>query len=117
MELYAPDVLILQDMSQSGTHRAPRIHELNQRIAELADRRGVLVRMYSRAQVLQYFAQRDATTKQTIAETIAKSVPALKLYVPPPRKPWRSEDARMGIFDAAALAWIYFYSIRGDRTA
>jgi hypothetical protein len=114
LELHTPDVLVLQDMSERGTHRAPRIHDLNKLIAELAERRGVPVRMYSRAQVLAYFAHRGAVTKQTIAETIAKHVPALKLYVPPARKPWKSEDARMGIFDAAALAWMYFHSINGD---
>jgi hypothetical protein len=26
-----------------------------------------------------------------------------------------SEDARMGIFDAAALAWMFFHSITGDK--
>jgi len=106
--LYAPDILVLQDMSQSSTRRAPRIQELNRRIAELAERRGMLVRMYSRAQVIEYFAHRGATTKQKIAEAIAKHVPALNLYVPPARKPWMSEDARMGIFEAAALAWMFF---------
>ncbi|MGY4282682.1 hypothetical protein ACVWXO_001902 [Bradyrhizobium sp. LM2.7] len=35
---------------------------------------------------------------------IAKRIPALMLYLPPARKPWMSEDARMGVFDAAALA-------------
>jgi hypothetical protein len=28
-----------------------------------------------------------------------------------------SENARMGIFDAAALAWAFFHSIKGDRQA
>jgi len=41
-------------------------------------------------------------TKHKIAEAIAKHIPALDLYVPPARKPWMSEKARMGIFDAAA---------------
>jgi hypothetical protein len=35
-------------------------------------------------------------------------IPAFERYVPPPRKPWKSEDARMGIFDAAALALTFF---------
>ena len=41
----------------------------------------------------------------------------LLLYVPPERKPWMSEDPRMGIFDAAALAWMYFHEREGDRHA
>jgi hypothetical protein len=68
----------------------------------------VRVKTYSRAQVIQYFAELGAVTKHKIAEAIAKHIPALSLYVPPARKPWMSENARMGIFDAAALAWLYF---------
>jgi ABC-type Na+ transport system ATPase subunit NatA len=116
LALHTPEVLVLQNMSEGGTHRAPRIQELNRRAAELADQRGIVVRSYSRTQVLEYFAELDAMTKQMIAETIAKHIPALSLYVPPARKPWMSEDARMGIFDAVALAWVYFHS-RGQRRA
>jgi hypothetical protein len=38
---------------------------------------------------------------------IAKHIP-FEQHVPPPRKPWKSEDARMGLFDAAALALVFF---------
>jgi hypothetical protein len=54
-------------------------------------------------------------TKHKIAEAIAKHIPALDLYVPPARKPWMSENARMGIFDAAALAWLFFDSLSDRR--
>jgi hypothetical protein len=116
LELHTPDVLVLQDMSEHGTLRARRIRELNRRAAELADHRGVRVTTYSRAQVIECFAERGAVTKQGIAEAIAKHIPALALYLPPARKPWMSEDSRMGIFDAAALAWMFFQSIdKRDR--
>jgi hypothetical protein len=115
LALHTPDVLVLQDMSERGTLRAPRIQELNRRIAELADQRGILVRTYSRAQVIEYFEEQGATTKHRIAETITKHIPALGLYVPQARKPWMSEDARMGIFDAAALVWMFFHSMSGDE--
>jgi hypothetical protein len=117
LELHMPDVVVLQNMSDRGTRRVTRIRELNQRIADLADLRSMAIHKYSRAQVLDYFVERGATTKQKIAETIAKQVPALNLYVPPERKPWMSQDPRMGIFDAAALAWMYFHDRDGDRQA
>ena len=117
LTLHTPDVLVLQDMSERGTLRAPRVQELNRRIAELADQRGILVRAYSRANFIEYFEELGAITKHGIAETIAKHIPALSLYLPPARKPWMSEDARMGIFDAAALAWLFFQSIDRDRHA
>jgi len=107
-DLHMPEVVVLQNMSDRGAHRAPRIQELNERIADLADRRGMVVHKYSRAKVLDYFVEVGASTKQKIAERIGKLVPALNLFMPPQRKPWMSEDPRMGIFDAAALAWTYF---------
>lgn len=102
-------------MSERGTGRARRIRELNRRAAELADQRGVRVKTYSRTQVIEYFAELGAVTKHKIAEAIAKHIPALDLYVPPARKPWMSENARMGIFDAAALALMFFHSISADE--
>jgi hypothetical protein len=36
LELHMPDIIVLQDMSNHGTRRVPRIQELNRRIAELA---------------------------------------------------------------------------------
>jgi hypothetical protein len=115
LALHTPDVLVLQDTSERGTHRVHRIQELNRRTAELAEERGALVRSYSRAQVVEYFSQKGATTKQKIAETIAKHIPAFDLYVPPARRPWMSENARMGIFDATALAWMFLHSVGGDQ--
>jgi hypothetical protein len=118
LALHTPDVIVLQDMSARGTGRALRIQKLNSDIAELAERRGIVVRMYSRAELRESFAYHyGAMTKQRIAETIAKHIPALNLYLPPPRKPWMSEHARMGIFEAAALAWMYFHNSDAQRQA
>ena len=113
LALHTPDVLVLQDMSRRGTRRAPRIQALNHQTLLLAKQRGVPVRSFSRAQVLDCFEEFGATTKQRIAETVARHIPALNLYVPPPRKPWQSADARIGIFEAAALVWAFFQSSRG----
>src|SRR6267154_5444453 len=52
-ELHTPDVLVLQDTSEGGTRRAHRIRDLNRRIAELADQRGMIVRTFSRRQILE----------------------------------------------------------------
>ena len=108
--LHTPDVLVLQDTSKTGTRRAPRIRALNRQTLQLAKRRGVPVRTYSRAQVLDYFEELGASTKHRIAEIIAQHIPALGLYLPPPRKPWKTADPRMGIFEAAALVWKYLQS-------
>lgn len=105
---YQPDLLVLQNMSSTGTRRALRLMELNAGIGELAEDRGIPIVGYSRAQVKESFEPFGLTSKRFIAETIAKHIPAFDRYLPPVRKPWMSEDARMGIFDAAALALTFF---------
>jgi hypothetical protein len=108
LDQYLPEVLVLQDTSPQGTHRVLRIRELNAAIAELAEARGLAVHAYSRERVREAFWSCGATTKQALAEMIAKHIPAFERYLPPPRKLWKSEDARMGIFDAAALGLTFF---------
>jgi hypothetical protein len=73
-----------------------------------ARQHGVPVFKYSRADVYSTFASAGFSNKQTLAELIAKHIPAFEQHVPPPRKPWKSEDARMALFDAAALALVFF---------
>ncbi len=113
LDRHLPEVLVLQDTSPTGTLRAPRIAEINAAIAELAEARGLLLHAYSRDKVREAFWQHGATTKQAIAEIIAKHIPAFERYLPSPRKPWQSEDPRMGIFDAAALG-LTFYQASGE---
>ena len=105
---HRPDVVVLQDTSYIGTHRPHRIRRLNEAIAEVAEQYGFPVIFISRVKVRQHFAYLGRVTKDTIAAAIAKHIPAFERFLPPPRKPWQSEDARMGIFDAAALALTFF---------
>ncbi|MGY4197817.1 hypothetical protein [Bradyrhizobium sp. USDA 4520] len=108
IDRYAPDVLVVQDTSDQGTRRARWIRKLNGSIASLAKDRDIPIFAYSRDQVRDAFA--SCPNKQQLAELIAKHIPAFEQYVPPPRKPWMSEDRRMGLFDAAALALVFFQS-------
>lgn len=107
---YTPDVLVLQDMSETGTKRASRIRRLNAAIDALASERGIPVYCYSRAQVRACFSHAAPATKHDIAEAIARHIPAFERFVPPVRKPWMSEHVRMDLFDAVALALTYFHA-------
>lgn len=112
---YEPAVLVLQDTSPEGTRRARRIEALNAAIFELAKRHTMPVFAYSRDRVRVAFSDLVRPSKQTIAEVIAKHIPAFERYLPPPRKPWMSEDSRMGLFDAAALVLTFFQSAAGGE--
>jgi hypothetical protein len=108
LDRYQPDVLVLQDTSLQGTRRARRIRNLNAALSELAQHRNIPSYAYSRAVVRSAFGYLGLPNKQALAELIIKYIPAFERYLPPPRKPWMSEDSRMGIFDAAALALVFF---------
>ncbi len=105
-----PEVLVLQEMSHSAIRRTSRIRRLNETLGEMGDRLGIPVFAYSREQVRAFFMQRGIVTKDAIAEAIAKHIPALARYQPPRRKPWMSEDRRMALFDAAALAFTFYHA-------
>ena len=112
---HEPDALVLQDTSPTGTRRARRITKLNAAILKLAELNNIPIYTYSRASVRNAFSYLGSPSKHAIAETIAKHIPAFERYVPPRRKPWMTEDARMGLFDAAALILTFFQSADGSE--
>jgi len=114
-DLHMPEVVVLQNMSDRGAHRAPRIQELNERIAELADRRGLVVQKYSRARVLDYFSEIGVADQTEARRGDRKASSCSQALSPTGAK--ASEDPRMGIFDAAALAWMYLHESEGKRQA
>jgi Holliday junction resolvasome RuvABC endonuclease subunit len=115
LDRYEPDILVLQDTSPTGTRRARRVTNLNAAVATLASGRAIPVYAYSREVVRSAFEDIGLPNKHSMAELIAKHIPAFERYVPPPRKPWMSEDARMGLFDAAALALVFFQKAGGSE--
>jgi hypothetical protein len=106
---YVPDVLVMQDTSTAGTPRATRLALLNSELVALAQEFGMPLFTYSRDEIYREFNSIGFANKQMLAGLIAKHIPAFERHVPPPRKPWMSEDARMGLFDAAALALLFFH--------
>ena len=104
---YAPDVIILEDASIKPFRRSPRIRALAKRIVALAENRGVTVLLFSREQIRQVFFADGQGTKHALAEILASKFPEeLGRRLPPKRRPWMSEDYRMDIFDAVALALV-----------
>jgi hypothetical protein len=114
LQRYRPDVLILQDTSWTGTVRPQRIANLNAAILKSAEDVGILVCAFSRDQVRAAFSSAQPLTKHAMAEAIVKHIPAFESFLPEPRKWWNSEDPRMGLFDAAALALTFFRSVQEE---
>lgn len=102
---YQPTVLVLENPAAPDTHRSSRIRMLTARLVVLAERREVKVKLLTRTRVRQAFFADGEGTKQAVAQILAKRFPEeLGSRLPPKRRPWMSQDYRMDIFDAVALA-------------
>jgi hypothetical protein len=104
--LYQPTVLVLEEIPE-GSRRSPRIPDLNKELAGLATKHKVRVRTFRRTEINQAFFVEGKGTKHGLARIISERFPQeLGFRLPPKRKPWKSEDSRMDIFEAVALALV-----------
>lgn len=109
VEWYTPDVIVVENYAGQGSRRSARLRQQIQGIARMGKSRGIRIESYSRALIRQCFARFNARGKDAIARVIAREFPEMEPRLPPARRPWMSEDYRMGMFDAAALALTHFY--------
>ncbi len=114
LDQYSPSAVILEKID-ARSHRGDRIRLLLESIHNLAVWRAIKIRRISFGHVKSVFQVFNAFTKHDIAVVIAHQLPELEVRIPPQRRPWMSEDHRMAIFDAAALALAFFYTRLGTR--
>jgi hypothetical protein len=108
LKVLNPDVLVLRD-PVGLDRRGGQLCMLIPLIEEVAKGRGIATTRVSRREIQRTFAFLESPTRSAIVQTIAKHIPVFDRYVPPQRKIWQSEDRRMGLFDAAALAQAYYH--------
>jgi Holliday junction resolvasome RuvABC endonuclease subunit len=108
---YNPEVIVLEDTATKASRRSARIQALTKRLIAVAERCTIKVALFSQKQIRRVYFGDDRGTKHALAEIIAERFrEELGFRLPPKRRPWMSEDSRMDIFDAVALALTYFYS-------
>ena len=108
IDRYRPEILVIEDTADGGSRRTSRIRKLYRALAHLAAAEYVDLYRYKRNEITQCFASVGARTKHEIAQAIAMQIPAFAHRMPPFRKPWMSEDPRQSMFDAAALALVFY---------
>ena len=102
---YEPDIIAVEDCSPKRSRRSPRIRRLVRRIITFARNQRIKVASFSQEQIRETFLGNGVGTKQARAEILAQKFPdEIGFRLPPKRRPWMSEDYRMDIFDAVALA-------------
>ncbi len=84
-------------------------------IVALAESENIKVKRFSRKQVRFGFFTEGKGSKHALAENLAVRFPdELGFRLPRKRRPWMSEDYRMDIFDAVALAQHFLGSMKMD---
>jgi hypothetical protein len=98
---YEPHVIVMED----GSQRSSRVRALTKRTLTLARKRDIHVAVLSRAQMRQNFFPDGLGSKDALAAILAERFPEeLGRELPPKRKEWMSEDRRIPMFMAVALA-------------
>jgi len=102
---YDPRTLVLSDVTAKRSNRVPRIKALHEEVIALAKQHKLMVIKISADEVRLALLGNEHGTKYEAAQFLAERFPAeLASRLPPKRKAWKSEDARMDIFDAVGLA-------------
>ena len=114
---YEPDVLVVEDCRAAGARRCARVRTLITDLQGLAANRQVPTVRVSPVRAREVCAGSRAATKEQIATALVTRFPELSPRLPPHRKPWMSEDARMSIFDAVALGVTFFDARRSHLIA
>lgn len=109
LDRHQPDVLVIESTDDPECRRKDRVRSLLKAVARLGARSRIPVQTVFKEAIGRAFAHADADTKHKIATVIASQYPELAPRLPPKRDPWDSEDERMSLFSAAALAIAFYF--------
>jgi len=101
---YEPELIVLEDCAVRSARRGQRVKQLTDDLADLAGRNGIRAIRVPWSRVRRVCGSSPTATKEQIAELLANRFPELARHRPAHRKPWMSEDTRLAIFDAVAMA-------------
>ena len=103
MDEFSPSAIVFRKRDV-GTKKRVEMHSA---LLGEAEKRRIPIRLLFPRAVKTSFPGCNRN-KYTIATALAEQLPELASRLPDKRKIWKSEDYRMGIFDAAAVGVAYF---------
>jgi hypothetical protein len=116
IEIYRPDVIVTRKPQHGSRRDHPKTRFTLGSAQCLAERSSITIVQLRESQLREYFGKFGAYTKHQIASFVAHKFPELAHRLPPPRRLWQSERARMSIFDAVSCAVTYFSATHmGDQ--
>lgn len=108
LDRFSPTELVLEAFEEKRPRRSARIIALYRMIIAAAHQRGINVAIHRRDEVVDCYRTVGATTRQGIAEAVARQLGMLSHRLPKRRRLWDSEDPRLALFSAAALALTHY---------
>ena len=112
IDRYRPEVLVIEDTMGGRFRRTSRIRKLYRMLTHLAAAEYIDLHRYRRTEINECFFSVGASTRHEIAKAIATQIPAFAHRLPRFRKAWMCEDPRQSLFDAVALALIFYQKNR-----
>lgn len=109
---FAPDAVVIEDISALGTRRSARVCRLYRDIETLADDHAIDVFAYPWEAVFRAYEGGRPENRYEVAVLTAKVLPMIARRLPPKRKMWMPKDPRQSLFDAAALGVTYYAAHR-----
>ncbi|MBI4032583.1 hypothetical protein HY374_02660 [Candidatus Berkelbacteria bacterium] len=109
LDRYAPDALVVEEVSDASSRRCDRVRRLIAGLRDEGKRRDISVVAIPKSRVRAAFGGADVSNKHSIAQIISEHFPELVPRLPPRRKAWMSEDARLSIFDAVSFALAHYF--------
>jgi hypothetical protein len=104
LRMWHPSFLVADDLSKGKNRRTQCVLEM---VKSEARGNRISVHVLDRERVARAFGNRNSLTKYQRASFVAQRFPVLRWKLPPQRKSYESEDYRMNLFDAAAVALVY----------
>jgi Holliday junction resolvasome RuvABC endonuclease subunit len=111
---YEPSIVVIEGNESVTSMRYEALGAFVSVVSDVLDASGLSVRTYTRDGIRRVFSRAHAITKEEVARALVTRFPELAPDLPPPRKLWQSEDARMSIFDALSLAVVHLAE-KGSR--
>ena len=111
IEFYCPDVIVVLFLSKKGNCANNRNGMLVELIRDFSSTKDIMYYQYTRDDIACVFDEFKKRTKNEIADFLLTEFSILRTYKPRKRKLWTSEDRNMAIFDALALAIVYFFRL------
>jgi len=105
---YNPTVVVFENYRLTTFRRSARVRLFGDELSRTAKAAGIAVKTFSVQDVRGVFFGAEQGTKHAIAENLVQRFPdELGYLLPRKRLPWTTEDHRMAIFDAVALAMTF----------